>query len=299
MSYKVQSDHLGNIGQHGKKICSSCNYFQGSWVVDNHYPLYDAARCPFTKKDFNRQKNGRPADMEYLKYIWKPNSCLIPSFDALEFLMRQRGKKIMFVGDSLSYNMWQSLTCKLYTAAPNSNYTYNTESQLYTVSFLEYGVSVMFLRNEFLVDLVDTKIGRVLKLDSLSTGNLWKIADVLNFNTNHWWTHTGRAQTWDYFQVGQKIFKEMNRTQAYKIGLSTWATWIYANINPLNTQVFYQGVSAVHYYDKQLDLNAKNCQRQTQVFGATFPGPSSSTSTPGEAVVKKRTAYCCEACRFA
>ena len=78
MSYKVQSDHLGNVGQHGKKICSSCNYFQGSWVVDNHYPLYDAARCPFTKKDFNRQKNGRPADMEYLKYIWKPNSCLIP-----------------------------------------------------------------------------------------------------------------------------------------------------------------------------------------------------------------------------
>lgn len=78
MSYKVQSDHLGNTGQHGKKICSSCNYFQGSWVVDNHYPLYDAASCPFTKKDFNRQKNGRPADMEYLKYIWKPNSCLIP-----------------------------------------------------------------------------------------------------------------------------------------------------------------------------------------------------------------------------
>ena len=59
----------------------------------------------------------------------------------------------------------------------------------------------MFLRNEFLVDLVDTKIGRVLKLDSLSTGNPWKIADVLNFNTNHWWTHTGRAQTYEFLDL--------------------------------------------------------------------------------------------------
>ncbi|KAK9269113.1 hypothetical protein L1049_000882 [Liquidambar formosana] len=29
----------------------------------------------------------------------------------------------MFVGDSLSYNQWESLTCMLHTAVPNSKYT--------------------------------------------------------------------------------------------------------------------------------------------------------------------------------
>lgn len=82
------------------------------------------------------------ANMDQLNIVF---TLLWYSFDAREFLMRQRGKKIMFVGDSLSYNMWQSLTCKLYTAAPNSNYTYNTDSQLYTVSFL-VGFCKIFLR---------------------------------------------------------------------------------------------------------------------------------------------------------
>ncbi|GMY33569.1 protein trichome birefringence-like 42, partial [Fagus crenata] len=88
----------------------------------------------------------------------------------------------------------------------------------------EYGVSIMFLKNGFLVDVVKEKVGRVLKLDSISTGNQWKGVDVLIFNTNHWWTHTGRSQTWDYFRIGNKLVKEMDHMEAYKIGLTTWGT---------------------------------------------------------------------------
>lgn len=53
----------------------------------------------------------------------------------------------------------------------------------------------MFLQNGFLVDLAYEKIGKVLKLDSISTGNEWK-GDTLIFNTYHWWTHTGRSKTY-------------------------------------------------------------------------------------------------------
>lgn len=59
----------------------------------------------------------------------------------------------------------------------------------------EYGTSIMYLKNGFLVDLVEEKIGKVLKLDSISRGEEWKSVDFLIFNTYHWWTHTGHYKT--------------------------------------------------------------------------------------------------------
>lgn len=51
---------------------------------------------------------------------------------------------------------------------------------------------------------------------------------------------------WDYFQVGNKKVKEMDRLEALKIALTTWAKWVDQHIDPLNTTVFFQGVAAVH-----------------------------------------------------
>lgn len=39
-------------------------------------------------------------------------------FNGEDFLRRVRGQKIMFVGDSLSLNQWQSMTCLLHSAVP-------------------------------------------------------------------------------------------------------------------------------------------------------------------------------------
>ena len=57
-----------------------------------------------------------------------------------------------------------------------------------------YNAKVMFSRNAFLVDIVSTPNGAVLKLDSIESGKIWKDIDVLVFNTWHWWLHTGRKQ---------------------------------------------------------------------------------------------------------
>ena len=64
---------------------------------------------------------------------------LVNRFDGTKFLEKSTGKKIMFVGDSISNNMWQSLTCLLHIAVPNSNYTLTSQ----TKELLVFSISVV------------------------------------------------------------------------------------------------------------------------------------------------------------
>jgi len=61
--------------------------------------------------------------------------CMVYRFNGADFLRRLRGKSILFVGDSLSLNQWQSLTCMLHTAVPRANYTSVRTGDLSTFTF--------------------------------------------------------------------------------------------------------------------------------------------------------------------
>ncbi|CAH9143228.1 unnamed protein product [Cuscuta epithymum] len=260
----------------------SCNFFEGSWVEDDSYPLYED--CKFIDAGLNCQKNGR-SDELYLKYKWQPTNCDLQRFDGEAFLRKFRGKKIMFVGDSLGSNQWQSLACILLSTAPNSNYTVSRKVNRSDLSFSDYEMDVIFLKNGFLVDLVDEEVGRVLKLDSLNRSKQWEGVDILIFNSYHWWIHTGRLKTWDYFQVGEKLYHEMDRMDAYRIALTTWANWVDSNVDPSNTTVFFQGITAVHYNGSEWDEpSVQDCKRQRKpIEGSSFPGRRYA----GEAVIKE------------
>jgi hypothetical protein len=50
-------------------------------------------------------------------------------FDGLALLRMWAGKKVMFVGDSLALNQYESLLCLIHAAAPNTKYTVSPRSR--------------------------------------------------------------------------------------------------------------------------------------------------------------------------
>ncbi|TXG55921.1 hypothetical protein EZV62_017234 [Acer yangbiense] len=250
----------------------SCDLYQGSWVYDESYPLYNSSACSNIRKEFDCQKYGRP-DHLFLSYRWQPNDCDLPRFDGQDFLKKFQDKKIMFIGDSLSLNHMQSLLCLLQAAVPDSNITRQSNDTFSTVTFQDYGVSVILLTTHYLVDIEEENDGRVLKLDSIKNGDIWKNMDVLIFNTWQWWYRTGPKQPWDYIEYDNKTFMDMDRMVAFRRALTTWAKWVDSDVDPTKTTVFFQGISPSHYHGEEWNEPGRtNCgMEKLPMNRSTYP----------------------------
>ncbi|XP_039145861.1 protein PMR5-like [Dioscorea cayenensis subsp. rotundata] len=267
---------------------TSCDIFTGSWVQDESYPLYYFSSCPVIDPQFNCQLFGRP-DSNYLHYRWKPATCELPRFDGIDFLTRMRGKTVMFVGDSLGRNQWESLICMLHAQAEASPTQFIKGDPLSIFNFVEYEVSISFYRAPYLVDIVMFQGRRILQLDEISVnGEAWKDADVLLFNSGHWWTHKGSLQGWDYMGDDGVYYLDMDRLVAFQRGMSTWANWVDLNIDRTRTRVFFQSISPTHYNPTEWnDPVSKNCYGETApVNGFNYSGVYPVQTRVLEGVVK-------------
>ncbi|XP_078444434.1 protein trichome birefringence-like 1 isoform X2 [Wolffia australiana] len=236
-----------------------CDVFHGRWVEDEAYPLYEPGSCPLIDESFNCFVNGRP-DLKFQKLRWQPFGCNIPRLNGSDMLERLRGKRLVFVGDSLNRNMWESLVCILRNSIADKSrvfeasgrHEFRTEGS-YSFIFKDYNCSVEFFRSPFLVqewEMADAggRKKETLRLDTIEkSSSRYKDADVIVFNTGHWWTHEKTTNGKDYYQEGNRVYGELKVIEAFQKALSTWARWIDANIDPRRTLVFFRGYSVSHF----------------------------------------------------
>ncbi|XP_061346400.1 protein trichome birefringence [Gastrolobium bilobum] len=251
-----------------------CDFFNGEWVKDDSYPLYEPGSCTMIDEQFNCIRNGRP-DKDYQKYKWKPKGCSLPRLDGHRMLDLLRGKRLVFVGDSLNRNMWESVICILTNAAKDKSKVYEANGRVhfrgeasYSFIFKDYNFSVELFVSPFLVqewempDKNGTK-KETLRLDLVGrASDQYKDADIVVFNTGHWWTHDKTSRGKDYYQEGSHVYDELNVLEAFRRAITTWSRWIDANINPSKSMVLFRGYSASHFSGGQWNSGGQ-CDSET------------------------------------
>lgn len=66
------------------EINGGCDVFDGDWVWDESYPLYQSKECKFLDDGFRCSENGRP-DSFYTKWRWQPKDCNLPRLSLINF----------------------------------------------------------------------------------------------------------------------------------------------------------------------------------------------------------------------
>lgn len=265
---------IGDSISQSNESTSVCDVSDGSWVLDDGYPLYNASECPFAEQGFNCLGNGR-TDEEYLKWRWKPKNCAVPKFDVHAVLEWLRNRRLVFVGDSMSRSQWESLICLLMTGVEDKKSVYEVNGSKITkqirflgVRFSSFNFTIEFFRSVFLVQHgwmprhAPKRVRSTLMLDKLDDiSSHWIDSDVLIFNTGQWWVPGKLFETGCYFQVGSSLKLGMSIPGAFRVALDTWASWVERAIDRKRTSVFFRTFEPSHWRISDQRIRSCNVTR--------------------------------------
>ncbi|KAF8060395.1 hypothetical protein N665_1218s0014 [Sinapis alba] len=283
VSANASKEDSGSVeAEQSRGSYEDCDIYDGNWVRadDETMPYYPPGSCPYIDRDFNCHANRRPDD-GYVKWKWQPNGCDIPRLNGTDFLEKLRGKKLVFVGDSINRNMWESLVCILRHSLKNKKRVYEISGRrefkkrgFYAFRFEDYNCTVDFVGSPFFVREssfkgVNGTTLETLRLDMMDkTTSMYRDADILIFNTGHWWTHDKTKLGENYYQEGNIVYPRLKVLEAYKRALTTWAKWVDKNIDRNQTHVVFRGYSETHFRGGPWNSGGQ-CHNETEPFHNT------------------------------
>ncbi|KAL0338132.1 UNVERIFIED_CONTAM: protein trichome birefringence-like 35 [Sesamum angustifolium] len=180
-------------------------------------------------------------------------------WNAIEMWEKLRGKRLMFVGDSLNRGQWISMLCLLQSTIPADKQSITPNSKLTIFRAENYNATVEFLWAPLLVesnsdDAVDHRMSeRILRPDSiLRHSSQWEHADILVFNSFLWWRQ-GPVKLLNWW-AGR-----------YGVGHGMLGGLVASNVDPLKKKVFFVTMSPTHQLKEEWEPGSEgNCYDEKQ-----------------------------------